>query len=93
MNCWNCGAPLPEFSWGKVSFRERCEKCDAALHCCQNCKFYKPGMHNDCAVPGTDFVSDRKASNFCEEFALLGKGPSPKNDSAKKKFENLFGDE
>lgn len=93
MICWNCGANLPDPSWGKISFRERCEKCDAALHCCVNCKFYKPGLPNDCAVPGTDYIADRKATNFCEEFSLLGKGPKPKDNSGKQKFNTLFSDD
>lgn len=91
MNCWSCGKQLSEPSFGKLSFRATCDHCGAALHCCQNCKYYKPGAPNDCAVPGTEFVSDRQAINFCEEFSLLGIAPSPKNENAKKKFDDLFG--
>ena len=93
MNCWNCGFVMPEPSWGKLSFRALCDKCDAALHCCKNCKNYKPGLPNDCAIPGTDFIADRTANNFCEEFSLLGKGPadsSQKSSGMNKGFEDLF---
>lgn len=90
MNCWNCGIQYSEPSFGMLSFRSLCEKCGAALHCCQNCQFYKPGLPNDCAVPGTEYVSDRQANNFCEEFKLLGKGPTQKKNDAKKRFDDLF---
>jgi hypothetical protein len=70
MKCWKCSASLEDPDWGKVLFREECSKCGAALHCCKNCQYYKPGVPNDCAVPGTDFIADREAINFCEEFKL-----------------------
>lgn len=89
MKCWNCGAQLQDPAWGKISFREDCDKCGAMLHCCRNCVYYKPGQPNDCLVPGTDYISDRTAMNFCEEFKLRGEGPAPSkgpNDAAKKLF-------
>lgn len=90
MFCWVCGASLPPLEYGKISFRATCDKCGAALHCCKNCKHYKPGLPNDCAVPGTDFISDREANNFCEEFSILGKGPAPKSNQPRKRFDDLF---
>jgi hypothetical protein len=91
MNCWNCGASYPAPDYGKISFRALCEKCEAGLHCCKNCKNYKPGLPNDCAIPGTDYIADRTANNFCEEFSLLGKGPSsPPKNASKKPFDDLF---
>lgn len=80
MKCWNCGAALSDPPWGKVEFRAQCEQCGADLHCCRNCVYYKPGLPNDCAVPGTEFIPDRSASNLCEEFKLLGKGPDQRVD-------------
>lgn len=92
MKCWKCGAAISDSSDSKVSFRATCDQCGAALHCCQNCKYYKPGLPNDCAVPGTDFIPDRQANNFCEEFRLLDKTPSPTFDpsKSKKNFDDLF---
>lgn len=92
MKCWSCGAELNDPPLGKVPFRETCEKCYAALHCCRNCVYYKPGLPNDCMVPGTDYIADRSATNFCEEFKLLGLGPvktGDPNQAAKR----LFGDD
>lgn len=90
MNCWQCGTVLTDPSWGKLTFRATCEKCGADLHCCQNCKYYKPGYQNDCIVPGTEYVADRTKNNLCEEFRLLGKPPGPKDTNAKKRFDDLF---
>lgn len=92
MKCWNCGAETSDPFAGKLSFRAECDACGASLHCCRNCTFYTPGKPNACAVPGTDFVADRAAANLCEEFKILGKGPSPTpspSDAAKR----LFGDD
>lgn len=80
MKCWNCGFEMETPERQKLSFRAFCDKCGSALHCCVNCIHYKPGKPNDCEVPGTEYISDRKAMNFCEEFALSGKPPLPKMD-------------
>lgn len=92
MYCWSCGTLLSDLSTGKISFRALCDKCGASLHCCQNCKYYKPGLPNDCAVPGTEYVADRQANNFCEEFFILGKPLMKRDMNAKKRFEDLFKD-
>lgn len=89
MNCWKCGVQLQNLD-RKISFRAECDQCGAALHCCKNCKYYAPGRPNDCAVPGTDFIADREANNFCEEFCLLGKPPSSPPNHSPKKFDDLF---
>lgn len=91
MNCWTCGTPLELIS--KVSFRATCETCHACLHCCRNCVYYKPGLPNDCMVPNTDYVADRAANNFCEEFKLLGKKESGNAVDPKTIAKKLFGDE
>lgn len=90
MNCWKCGAIITVPLGGKLSFRAECDVCYAALHCCQNCKYYKIGLPNDCAVPGTEYIADRQANNFCEEFSVLGKGPDPKKKVSPKNFDDLF---
>lgn len=88
MNCWHCGKELPDIK--KVGFREQCDFCSAWLHVCKNCCNYKPGLPNDCMVPGTDYIADREKFNFCEEFQLLGKPPEKKGDNSA--FKNLFKD-
>ncbi len=92
MKCWTCESDLPETSFRKIGFREVCEKCDSYLHCCVNCKFYQPGLPNDCKVPGTDQVRDRESFNYCDEFFIAGDKRIESRDvsgAAKK----LFGDD
>jgi hypothetical protein len=90
MKCWTCGKEVTLPNFGKISFRAVCEYCHAALHCCLNCKHYKPGRPNDCELPGTDYIADRSANNFCDEYNMLGKGPEPKKENDKSKFDDLF---
>ncbi len=92
MNCWKCGKDTGEKEGIKLSFRAECPSCGADLHTCRQCKYYKPGLPNDCMVPGTDYVADREKMNYCEEF----KGCSPSSRSsgpAREDIEKrLFGD-
>jgi hypothetical protein len=83
--CWQCGAPLES---ERIGFRAMCDACSAWLHCCKNCRFYMPGKPNDCAIPGTDLIVDREASNLCEEYKLLGEPPPP--PASPDAFHNLF---
>ena len=89
LHCWTCGAALPEGE-RKISFRALCDHCGAALHCCKNCKYYAIGRPNDCAVPGTEYVADRSANNFCDEFSILGKKLEKPPPHLKKDFDGLF---
>lgn len=109
MKCWKCNTDLPDPPLGKLSFRALCDHCLAWLHSCKNCKNYQPGLPNNCRIPGTEFISDRESSNFCEEFDLLGQGTTAKtnlqsieqqlfgNDEntsrPPKNFDSLFHDE
>lgn len=72
MNCWKCKSEYEMPPYGKLSFRAICDRCQASLHCCKNCKNYKPGLPNDCLIPGTEYIADREANNFCEDFVILG---------------------
>jgi hypothetical protein len=101
MNCWKCQKLISEMPI-KVGFRAICQHCGIDLHTCAGCRYYTLGKPNDCAVPGTDFVRDREAMNFCEEFApKLVSSPSstvPKwaslgEPQPKKEFKSLFKDE
>lgn len=94
MKCPKCGKNHEDYPANRIPFRAVCDRCLAYLHSCKNCKFYQPGLPNDCRVPETDPIADREASNLCEEFSLLLSPPktSSDNDAAKKKFNSLFGD-
>ena len=71
MNCWKCGVLLKTKNLEKMPFRERCEACDIPLHCCKNCAYYKINYPNNCLIPHTEFIRDREAQNFCEDFKCL----------------------
>ena len=92
MKCWRCGEEVdaPE---GRLSFRAVCDHCGVWLHCCRNCRHYRPGLPNDCAIPDTEYIADREASNFCEDFAALGAGPPPRRPSAEDVAKRLFRDD
>lgn len=90
MTCWHCHAPLTNITSGKLSFRAQCEKCLSDTHCCRGCKFYKVGRHNDCLIPGTEWVSDREKNNFCEEFHPATLSTAKPSINALDKFNRLF---
>lgn len=87
LNCWKCGSEVEA-----VGFQSVCDKCHSWLHCCKNCKHYRPGSPNDCSIPGTDPISDREARNFCDEFSPLGKQLKQTADP-KEAARRLFKDE
>ncbi len=93
MHCWKCRKQIGETP-AKIGFRAVCPHCDADLHTCKNCRYYSPGKPNDCLVPGTEFIRDREAANFCEDFKIkLDALASPNNDTLKNKFKSLFKDD
>jgi hypothetical protein len=90
MYCAKCGAKREVSALDKILFRDECEKCQAPLHSCINCKYYQVGLPNDCKVPGTERIYDRNAANFCEEFAPSEKKKESKAEDLRKRFEDLF---
>ena len=96
IHCWKCRQLISEVPI-KVGFRAQCPQCGIDLHTCKGCRYYTPGKPNDCAVPNTDFVRDREAMNFCEEFAPLSLSTPPPSKRSilgeappKKDFKSLF---
>jgi len=87
--CHACGAPLPRTE--RIGRRETCVRCGADLHCCLNCRFYAPGLHNDCAENQAERVVDKASGNFCEYFSP-GKAarPAPSSAGARAQLDSLF---
>jgi hypothetical protein len=85
--CHSCGGTVTE----AVHFRDTCPSCQAYLHCCLNCRLYSPGAHNHCLSPTTEHVADVAAANFCEEFEFVARKKGAADDSARRKFDQLFG--
>jgi len=100
IHCWKCHKLVSEQPI-KIGFRAQCQHCGIDLHTCAGCRYYMPGKPNDCQVPNTDYVKDREAMNFCEEFApsLSSLQPPPPKKSIlgeappKKDFKSLFKDD
>lgn len=93
--CHRCGRPW--VSEKKIpGVKEYCEQCSAYLHCCLNCRFYDPKVHNQCAIPTTDWVGDKEGANFCDEFVFRDAQSESQDQgeasSAREKLDTLFGD-
>lgn len=86
--CWKCQGETPD----PIRFRSTCPHCEIDLHCCVNCRYYSPGKPNDCIVPGTEYVRDREAANFCEDFKVKLPQGKMETEDKKKKFLSLFKD-
>jgi hypothetical protein len=91
--CYRCGT-----EWRKErrpSHRDFCEKCNAYIHCCLNCKFYDEHAHNHCNIPNTEWVGDVEKGNFCDEFSFADR-PAEESQAegkgqAHEAFDQLFG--
>ena len=100
--CFNCGHELPA---RETIFRATlCDNCGADLRVCKNCTFYLPGAHWDCRETIPEAVREKDRSNFCEYFrpesgkrtqvqsAADVETPDIREETARGKFKDLFGD-
>lgn len=90
--CWNCKTELQDDDVRLLQRRDGCPKCAMDLHSCVNCRFWD---HNAemCREGIGDFVRDRKAANFCSQFAFDKDREMPRYDKAaeaKARLEALF---
>ncbi len=94
LSCWKCQKELdlPNASSGQVAFSAVCDHCGVWLHCCRNCRFYKPGMANDCLIPETDPIKDREQRNFCDEFKIQTQREAQSGPDVNAIGRSLFGD-
>ena len=74
--CHRCGAAVETRA---IGVRDVCERCSAYLHCCCNCEFYEPGVHNDCREPNAEVVVDKQHGNFCDFFRLGSARPADRS--------------
>ena len=65
--CFSCGAAW-ESSLRQPAIKETCERCGAYLHCCRNCTYHRRSYPNECYIPDTEKIADRRRANFCDEF-------------------------
>ena len=63
--CWHCKQQLTSTDYQREA---RCPQCQKATHACSNCRYYQPGISNDCREPIAAHVSDKQRANFCDYF-------------------------
>lgn len=95
--CHKCGTEWVSAK-RQPSVKEFCVQCSAYLHCCLNCRFHDPHAHNECFIPNTEWVADRRSANFCDEFEFRdfapgapGSAEAEKRDQARKALDALLG--
>jgi hypothetical protein len=88
--CYKCGEEL-EFDV-KIGRRDVCPNCHAYLHCCFNCQFWNPGVHNQCTENRAEFIRDRAEGNFCLYFTFKkpDEDVAAEQAEAKAKLEAMF---
>jgi hypothetical protein len=89
--CWQCGHALSALEYGRELV---CPSCSRATHACRNCRFYRPGLHNDCQEPIAEGVLDKERANFCDYFephAAAFAGEAGRSDEEiRRSAEDLF---
>jgi hypothetical protein len=95
--CHQCQTPWESPSTKTPGVKEICDHCGAYLHACLNCKHYDTSKPCQCYIPNIELVTDKQASNFCDEFQFItdaerSGAPQPR-DSAKDDLNKLFGDD
>ena len=73
-----------------------CTSCGKDLKICYNCRFYSPGVHNDCLETSAEPVRDKDRSNFCDYFSFKDSGSAQRSSAdrdshAREDFLKLFG--
>ncbi len=93
--CHECGAAWEGGGKKQPGPKDICGNCSAYLHCCLNCRYYDPTVHNECYIPTTEWVGDKAGGNFCDEFELADrvteKTDAQAGDRARNALDSLFG--
>ena len=92
LNCWKCHKTISAEPL-KIGFRTYCHHCDMDQHVCLNCRHHAPGKHNECNVPGTEWVKDREVRNYCEDFEAKPNQTGSESNTPKKGLNSLFKDD
>ena len=88
--CHRCGGGIEAVE--RIGRRDTCPACGSDLHCCRNCRFYAPGLHNDCREPQADRQVDKERGNFCEYFSFVpaGAGAAATGKDGRAALDALF---
>lgn len=91
--CFRCGCTIPGDQ--RVLRKDECPSCRQDLHCCRQCRFYDPGLSNQCAEPQVELVLDKERANFCDFFRIAEEGgstsrASKESSTAREAWSKLF---
>jgi len=93
MRCFSCNAVIDLAAGERIGFADCCERCDADLHVCLNCRFHDPSAYNECRESSAERVRERDRTNRCEYFSLgdqEGGGGASAQDAARSALDDLF---
>jgi hypothetical protein len=88
--CWNCSSQLSAADYGREN---NCLKCGKPSRVCRNCRWYDPGVTDQCGEPTADPVMDKVRANYCDFFepTLQPVGASDSSaDDLRQAAEDLF---
>ena len=95
--CHHCSRELPAMM--AIERTSSCPYCLSDLKCCLNCRFFDPGMNNQCREPQAEWQSEKTKANFCEFFdyretSAIGRagfgGAQSDQARARSAFDSLF---
>jgi hypothetical protein len=90
VRCAQCGTVLA----GDVGFDTRCTRCGVDLHACVQCVSFDPGSPLECMQTIPARVSPKNVRNTCALYSprttVERETTTPKVDSARKAFDDLF---
>lgn len=94
--CWRCGHELGDLP-KPLPRLEQCSACEADLHVCRFCRYYKPNITGKCDHDLAEPAREVDLANFCHYFlphteAYVAK-EAEKERQAREKLAALFGDE
>ncbi len=90
VRCSQCGTILG----ADLSYDSQCVRCGSDLRSCAQCESFDPGSVFECGQPVPARVSPKNARNRCPLFSarttVEREVTTPKTDSARKAFDDLF---
>jgi hypothetical protein len=90
VRCSQCGTLVA----GEIGLLSQCTRCGADLHSCAQCGSFDPGSRFECMQPVPARVSPKNARNSCTLYAARStverETTTPRTDSARKAFDDLF---
>ena len=94
-NCWRCGhglADLPK----NLPRLEQCPACEADLHVCRFCRYYKPSLIRKCDHDLAEPAREVDIANFCQYLRASSQSyvarEADKERQARAKLAALFGE-